>query len=132
MSCAGMAPTVGMMRRQVLRCIAGVAAAVLVACGEAPATEPVARGRQVYRALECARCHQIAGQGARIGPELIRIGSVAEERQPGAALEYLRRSLEDPGAYVVPGYPDVMPRGLVRGLSPADLEALVAYLAAQR
>jgi len=120
-----------MMGRQVLRCIV-IGAAVLVACAEPAATEPVARGRQVYRALDCARCHQIAGQGARLGPELTRIGSVAEERRPGAAVEYLRSSLVDPGSYIVPGYPDAMPRGLVRGLSAADLEALVAYLAAQR
>lgn len=118
------------MGRQVLRCIVIVIA--LAACGEPPATEPVARGRQVYRALDCGRCHQIAGAGARIGPELTRIGRVAEERRPGAAEEYLRSSLIDPGVYIVPGYTDTMPRGLVRGLSAADLDALVAYLAAQR
>ncbi len=121
-----------MMRRQVLRCIVLVAAAVLAACGEPPATEPVARGRQVYRALDCGRCHQIAGDGARLGPELTRVGTVAEVRRPGAAEGYLRDSLLDPGSYVVPGHTDTMPRGLVRGLSQADLEALVAYLAAQR
>ena len=118
------------MGRQVFRCI--VIATALVACGEPPATEPVARGRQVYRALDCGRCHQIAGEGARFGPELTRIGTVAEERRPGGAAEYLRGSLLDPGSYLVPGYPDTMPRGLVRGLSAADLDALVAYLAAQR
>ncbi len=120
------------MRRQVLRCIVIVAATALAACGETPATEPIARGRQVYRALDCGRCHQIAADGARLGPELTHAGSVAEGRRPGAAADYLRDSLTDPGSYVVPGYRDTMPRGLTRGLSPADLDALVAFLAAQR
>jgi hypothetical protein len=46
--------------------------------------------------------------------------------------EYLRESILDPGAYLVPGYQDSMPRGLGRDLSPTDLEALVAYLASLR
>ena len=118
------------MGRQVFGCIVIVSA--LVACGEPPATEPVARGRQVYQALDCGRCHQIAGAGARFGPDLTQIGTVAESRRPGGAAEYLRASLLDPGSYVVPGFPDTMPRGLARHLSPEDLEALLAYLAAQR
>jgi cytochrome c553 len=121
-----------MMRRQVLRCIAIAAAAGLLACGEPPATEPVARGRQVYRALDCGKCHHISGEGGRLGPELTRAGTVAEQRRAGAAAEYLRQSLVDPGAYVVPGERDTMPRGLVLGLSDADLDALVAYLLSLR
>lgn len=120
------------MRRQVLRCIAIVAALVLAGCAEPPASEPVARGRQVYRALDCGRCHQIAGAGSRVGPDLSRAGTVAEQRRPGAAADYLRQSVTDPGAYVVPGYVDAMPRGLARGLSTADLDALIAYLASLR
>lgn len=120
------------MRRQVLGCIAIVAAIGLVACSEVPATEPVARGRQLYRALDCGRCHHIAGEGGRLGPELTNAGRVAEERRPGAGPEYLRQSLTDPGAYIVPGERDTMPRGLVRGLSQSEIDALVAYLASLR
>lgn len=120
------------MARQIGWCIAIVAALGLSGCSEAPAAEPVARGRQVYRALDCGRCHQVGGEGARIGPELTHIGTVAESRQPGAAGEYLRQSLTEPGAFIVPGQRDTMPRGLVLGLSPADLDALVAYLASLR
>ncbi|HET8568044.1 MAG TPA: c-type cytochrome [Candidatus Limnocylindria bacterium] len=114
------------MGRLVLACIASAA---LVACAEPPATEPVARGRQVFRALDCGRCHQVGNAGGRVGPDLTRVGTVAAGRIPGvAAEEYIRRSLVGPGEYVVPGYSDIMPRGLVRGLSQADLDALVRYL----
>jgi len=103
---------------------------VLAACvPEAPATDPVARGRQLYRSLGCASCHEPNLFGQRLGPPLDRIGTVAETRIPGtSAEEYIRQSILDPGAYVVPGYQDSMPRGLGRDLSPTDLDALVAYL----
>jgi hypothetical protein len=45
-----------------------------------------------------------------------------------SAEDYLRQSILDPAAYVVPGYQDSMPRDLGRDLSPTDLDALVAYL----
>lgn len=104
-------------------------ALVAVACEEPPASDPVARGEQVYRKLDCGRCHQIAGRGARLGPELTRIGEIAATRKLGAtAEEYLRGSIDQPGAYIVPGYADVMPRALTRGLSEFDRDALIAYL----
>jgi len=117
-----------MMGRVLLVCTA--LAAVLVACApEAPATEPVARDRQLYHSLGCANCHEPNLFGQRLGPPLERIGTVAETRRPGlSAEEYIRQSILDPGAYVVPGYQDSMPRDLGRDLSPTDLDALVAYL----
>ncbi len=109
-------------------------AALIAACApEPPATETVARGRQVYRQLGCASCHEPNLFGQRLGPPLDHVGTVAAERRPGMTAEaYLRESILDPGAYVVPGYQDTMPRGLGRDLSPTDLDALVAYLASLR
>ena len=119
-----------MMGRLAASCLALlVFPALLSACAEAPATEPVARGAQLYRQKSCASCHEISGSGGRIGPPLTHIGTVAGTRQPGTSDEdYLRTSITDPGAYVVPGFPDSMSRGLARGLSDADLDALVRYL----
>jgi cytochrome c oxidase subunit 2 len=109
------------------------AALALAACEEPPATEPIARGQQLYRKLDCGRCHHVDGQGGRLGPDLSRIGSVAETRRPNTSAEdYIRESILSPGAYVVPGYNDVMPRGLARSLPESDLEALVRFLAAHR
>jgi mono/diheme cytochrome c family protein len=120
--------TVRMMGRLLLVCIA--LAVVLVACAaEPPATEPVARGRQVYRSLGCASCHETNLIGQRLGPALDHVGTLAETRRPAlSAGDYIRQSIVDPGAYVVPGYKDNMPRDLGRDLSPTDLDALVAYL----
>jgi len=118
------------MRLLLFACIA---LSLAVACAEPPASEPVARGRQVYRALDCGRCHQIAGEGALFGPELTHVGTVAGTREPGVSAEtYLRESIVSPSAYVVPGYPDVMPHGFQLGLSQADLDALVTYLTSLR
>ncbi|HTJ61761.1 MAG TPA: cytochrome c [Candidatus Saccharimonadales bacterium] len=100
-----------------------------VACAEPRATEPIARGAQVYREKSCATCHLIGTDGGTAGPPLTHIGSVAETRKPGTSGEdYIRQSILDPGAYVVPGYPDTMPRGLARGLSQEDFDDLVRYL----
>ena len=112
-----------------------VAAALVVgACGaEPPATDPVARGRQVYRALDCGSCHEPNFFGFRTGPPLEHVGTLAGTRRDGmAGPDYLRESLESPGAYLVPGYADAMPRDLTRRLSPADADALIAYLLSLR
>jgi mono/diheme cytochrome c family protein len=117
-----------MMGRVVLICIA-LAALVLGCAPEPLATEPDARGRQLYRSMGCANCHEPNLFGQRLGPPLDHIGTVGAIRRPGVpAEEYIRQSILDPGAYLVPGYQDSMPRDLGRDLSPTDLDALVAYL----
>lgn len=120
-----------------LLCLCSLAVVVLsVACAPEPvATEPVARGRQVYRAMNCASCHDasLSNLFRPVGPSLNEAGLVGGKRVPGMSAEdYLRQSITDPGAYVVPGYPDSMPRGIDEGLSAEDLAALVAYLASLR
>ena len=124
-----------MMGRRVASCLVlpALLALVAAACTEPPATEPLARGAQLYRQKGCASCHAIAGNGGRIGPPLTHIATAAETRQPGTSAEtYIRTSIVDPGAYIVPEFPDSMSRGLARGLSAADLDALVRYLLSLR
>ena len=117
-----------------LLCLCSVAVILVsIACTPEPvATDPIARGRQVYRAMGCATCHEpsLFNLFRPVGPRLEEAGLVARKRIPGLSAEdYLRQSITDPGAYLVPGYPDSMPRGLAKDLSPEDLAALVAYLA---
>jgi mono/diheme cytochrome c family protein len=106
-----------------------VACVLAVACAEPRASDPIERGKQVYREKNCASCHQIGGDGGTVGPPLTHVGTVAETRKPGTSAEdYLRGSIEDPGAYIVPGFPDTMPRGLTRSMSQEDFDDLVRYL----
>jgi mono/diheme cytochrome c family protein len=117
-----------------LLCLCSVAVLVVsIACAPEPvATDPIARGRQVYRALGCGSCHDgnLLNLFRPVGPPLNDAGLVGAKRVPGmSAADYLRQSIVDPGAYLVPGYADSMPRGLAGELSPEDLAALVAYLA---
>jgi mono/diheme cytochrome c family protein len=123
------------MRKGALGAILAVAAVVLSCAPEPPATDPIARGRQLYRQLGCATCHEAGLENLfrPVGPPLDHIGTVAGSRRPGTgAQEYIRQSILEPGAYVVPGYPDSMPRGLGDRLPPEDLDALVGYLASLR
>lgn len=110
----------------------GMALAVVIlagGCAEPRATDPIERGKQVYREKNCASCHQIGSDGGTVGPPLTHLGTVAETRTAGmSGEEYVRESILDPGGYIVPGFPDTMPRGLTRGLSQEDLDALVRYL----
>jgi len=117
-----------------LLCLCSAAILVLaIACAPEPAaTDPIARGRQVYRGLGCASCHEssLFNLFRPVGPTLSDIGLIGRKRIPGMSAEdYILQSITDPGAYLVPGYPDSMPRGLAKELSAEDLAALVAYLA---
>ena len=123
------------MRNRALAAILAATAVAASCASETPATEPIARGRQVYRELSCASCHEgsLLNFFRTVGPPLDHIGTVAETRRPGVpAADYIRQSVTDPGAYVVPGYPDSMPRGLGDRISREDLDALVAYLLSLR
>ncbi len=106
---------------------------VIGACVEPRATDPIQRGKQVYREKSCGSCHRIGSDGSTTGPELTHIGTVAETRKPDLDADgYLIEAIRDPGAYVVPGYPDTMPRGLDRGMTQEDLDDLVLYLRSLR
>lgn len=108
-------------------------AIVATGCAEPRASDPIERGKQVYREKNCGSCHQLGTDGGSVGPPLTHIGSVAETREPGMSGEdYIRESILDPGAYIVPGSPDTMPRGLTRGMSQEDLDDLVRYLLSLR
>ncbi|HVR88190.1 MAG TPA: cytochrome c [Candidatus Limnocylindria bacterium] len=112
-----------------MRLLALCLALLLAACGEPRASGPIGRGRQVYQDKNCAACHWIDSTGSTAGPDLTHIATVAAARRADQSAEaYIRESITDPGAYIVPGYPDTMGRGLARSLSEEDLAALIAYL----
>jgi len=94
--------------------------------------EQLARiGEQIFEGKgTCAICHRIGQVGAR-APDLAGVGARAAARKPGvSATAYLVESLLDPGAYVVEGFPNIMPvidRPPI-GLNRSELWAVVAFL----
>lgn len=87
-------------------------------------------GKAVFLKVGCTACHTIQGvPGAvgQVGPELTHVATNAEKRVAGMTAEqYIRQSEEQPSAFIVAGFPNVMPSGLVS--SSADMDALIAFL----
>ncbi|MFQ5538721.1 MAG: c-type cytochrome [Gemmatimonadota bacterium] len=94
--------------------------------------EQLARiGEQIFKGKgTCEICHRIGQVGAR-APDLAGVGARAAARKPGvSATAYLVESLLDPGAYLVKGFPNIMPiidRPPI-GLNRSELWAVVAFL----
>jgi hypothetical protein len=100
--------------------------------------DPVARGRALFQAKGCLACHRMAGLSgsAQVGPDLSAVRAVAATRRPGLSAEaYVRESLVEPQAYVVPGYgasptnpgSPAMPK---LALAREEVESLIAFLLA--
>ena len=62
-----------------------------------PASGNVDAGRRLYSENGCAACHQIGGNGGRLGPDLMRIGR-------SRSLDYLREALVAPNADITSDY----------------------------
>ena len=120
-----------------------------------PAPEPTtghlhslfAEGQRIFvtgqgqgSATSCGTCHTIEGVNEAIGllgPDLSRIGTEAADRQPGlSARDYLEQSIREPDAFIPEGVeraiPGMMLNRVTAGLTDEDVEALVAFLLAQK
>ena len=112
---------------------------LVVEPGAAPHTAPppvagdrVALGERIFTgtagvlSISCTTCHQI-GRDAT-GPDLAGVATRAAGRVPGLTTdEYLRQSILRPQAYVVEGWPPVMP-SFEGQMTEEQLRALIAYL----
>lgn len=91
----------------------------------------VKAGEEIFHGKgTCEICHRIGQKGTR-APDLAGVGARAGSRKPGtSAKAYLMESLLEPGAYVVEGYPNIMPK-VDRppiGLNRSEVWALTAFL----
>ena len=87
-------------------------------------------GDQIFTAAGCAGCHTFgpAKSTGTIGPNLNELKTQAANMEKGkTAEEYIRESLEDPGAFIVKGYPNAMPAFKGR-LTDAQIKALIDFL----
>ncbi len=85
----------------------------------------------------CAGCHSTKPNEKLVGPSLANISGQAatiikDPNYKGKAKDpvgYIRESIVDPNAYVVPGFsPNVMPATYGKDLSEQEVNDLVAYL----
>ena len=95
----------------------------------AQAPSGAAAGKPLFMSNGCGSCHtyEPAGASGKVGPDLDKLA--ADAQKAGKPLEeYTRTSIEDPNAYVVPGFqPNVMP--VFKGtLTDSQIDDLVAYL----
>jgi cytochrome c2 len=82
----------------------------------------------------CLICHKITETGNERGPDLRGVGARAATRVPGLTAEqYIVQSLREPQAFLVPGYPPIMPAAIYppADLSATELKAVVAFLESQ-
>src|SRR3989449_2298212 len=99
--------------------------------GNVTPAQLVKAGEQIFHTKgTCEVCHKIGEKGTR-APDLAGVGARAAKRKPGqSAKQYLIESLLDPGAHLVEGYPNIMPRvdKPPIGLNRSELWAVVALL----
>jgi mono/diheme cytochrome c family protein len=91
----------------------------------------VKAGEEIYKAKgTCEVCHRIGQKGTR-APDLGGVGARAARAKAGlSAKQYLIESLIQPGAFVVEGYPPIMPAvdKPPIALNRSELWALTAFL----
>jgi nitric oxide reductase subunit C len=96
---------------------------LLAACSSGPPN-----GQQLFT-VYCSSCHATSGDGVIVGPSLAGVATRAEDRVAGLDADaYIRQSILEPSAYMVPGFDDLMPKTWGQVLSAGELDALVAYL----
>jgi cytochrome c oxidase subunit 2 len=87
-------------------------------------------GESAFASGGCGSCHTFkpAKSTGKIGPDLDNLP--ADARKAGKPLQaYVKESIVDPNAYVVPGYQKgVMPETYGQSLTAQQIDGLVAYL----
>jgi nitric oxide reductase subunit C len=113
--------------------------------GQAAASDdPVAQGETLFQATPpgCTACHSTSPGVTLAGPPVAHMAARAEAAvaspdytgQAGTAEEYIRESILQPSAHIVPGElfsvngTSVMPHNYGEMLTPEQVEQLVAYL----
>ena len=94
----------------------------------APAGDAAA-GAKLFTSQGCDGCHTFkpAGSNAKVGPDLDKLADYAKKANRGSLEQFTRESIENPSAYLEPGYKNVMPN-FGETLSAKQISDLVAYL----
>jgi mono/diheme cytochrome c family protein len=99
--------------------------------GNVTPAQLVKAGEEIFKTKgTCEICHRIGQKGTR-APDLAGIGARAAKTKPGLnARQYIIESLLQPGAYLVEGYPNIMPQvdKPPIALNRSEVWALTAFL----
>jgi mono/diheme cytochrome c family protein len=93
-----------------------------------PRGDPAA-GKQLFAAQGCGSCHTYApaGSTAKVGPDLDHLAADAQKaNQP--LIAYVKTSITDPNAYVVPGFPKGVMPSFGATLNSSQIDDLAAFL----
>lgn len=87
-------------------------------------------GLAVFQQNGCGGCHTFkpAGSIGQTGPDLDNLTADAKKANRGSLDAYVRESIVDPAAYLVPGYSDAMPHIFKTQIPSNQLDQLVQYL----
>jgi mono/diheme cytochrome c family protein len=99
--------------------------------GPAQPAGNAAAGKALFAAQGCSSCHTFTPAGAtgKVGPNLDHLAADAAKANRGSVQQYATESIKNPGAYVVPGFPNgVMPTTFGSSLSAKQIADLVAFL----
>ena len=97
--------------------------------GQAAAGPP---GLAVFQQNGCSSCHTLAAAHAtgKIGPDLDKLEQYAAQAKRGSLTAFIKESIVSPGAYIQPGFSDLMPHIFGQQIPTDKLDQLVQYLAA--
>ena len=102
--------------------------------GNVTPAQLIKAGDEIYKTKgTCEICHRIGQKGTR-APDLAGVGSRAAKAKPGiTAKAYIIESLLNPNAFVVEGYPPIMPAvdKPPIALNRSEVWALTAFLQSQ-
>ncbi|MFT5188907.1 MAG: glucose/arabinose dehydrogenase/cytochrome c553 [Verrucomicrobiales bacterium] len=97
---------------------------------ETSAHRPYHSGKNAFEKTGCAQCHQIAGSGGVVGPDLSNVGSMQSSRELLESVLLPSQSIKEE-RHRVPGVDpalSLMPVGMVNVLTKEEVLDLVAFL----
>lgn len=88
-----------------------------------------AAGKKLFTSEGCTGCHTYApaGSNATVGPDLDKLAQYAKQANQGSLQQFVETSITNPGAYLQPGYQNVMPTTYAN-LPAKQIADLVAFL----
>ena len=89
-----------------------------------------AAGKALYDSNGCGGCHTFkpAASKGKVGPDLDNLAADAKKANRGSLEQYTRESIEDPDAYIVPGFPKGVMPTFKGKLTDSQINELVTFL----